>query len=118
MLRKITVDKKPDGKKIIIPVEVTSGNIEQQMKIFIEMADYNPFDGQLHIAHFRLYHGKKKTVEVIRRALVELGNPSIELEIRNQRKELIPFFESQLSRHIGLEDKDFGKLGDRSKLPL
>lgn len=118
MLKKVILDKKIDGKEISIPLNVTSENIEQQIKIFIEMTDYNPFDGQLHISHFRIYHRKEKILELLRRVLIELASPSIELEIKNQRKELIPFFEVQLSRHSSLEDKDFGEPGDRSKLPL
>lgn len=118
VLKKITFDKKPNGKKITIPLNVTAENIEQQVKIFIEMADYNPFDGQLHISHFRFYHGKEKTIEVLRRVLSELNSPAIELDIRRQRVELEPFFEAQLARHNVLDDSEFGYPGDKSKLPI
>jgi hypothetical protein len=118
MLRKVFFDKKSDGSKISIPIEVNEKNIEQQIKIFIEMTDYNTFDGQLHISHFRHYHGKEKTIQILKSVIQELNNPSIELDIRRERKDLLPFFEAQLSRHEQLEDKEFGYPGDRSKLPL
>ena len=56
MLKKILIDRKPNGNKIIIPLDVTHENMDQQVKLFTEIADDNPFDGQLHISHFRLYH--------------------------------------------------------------
>jgi hypothetical protein len=101
-----------------IPLEVTDENIDQQVKLFTEIADDNPFDGQLHISHFRLYHGKEKTIEVLRRVVQELNQPTLELEIRGQRKDLLPFFEAQFLRHSALEDSAFGYPGDRSRLPI
>jgi hypothetical protein len=118
MLKKISIDRKPNGNKIIIPLDVTDENIDQQVKMFIEIADDNPFDGQLHIAHFRVYHRKEKTIEVLRRILHELNQPTIELEIHSQRKDLLPFFEAQLSRHTALQDSESGYPGDRSRLPI
>lgn len=47
-----------------------------------------------------------------------IGYILIELDIRGQRREFVPFFEVQLSRHISLDDKDFGEQGGRSQLPL
>ena len=117
-MRNIIIDTNEQGKKILIPREITVENIEQQVKIFIEMADYSFFDGQLHIAHVRLYHGKEKTIKILRRILHELANPTMALDLRNHRRDLIPFFEAQVDRHNLLEDKDFGYPGGRSKLPV
>jgi hypothetical protein len=47
MLKYIIIDTKPDGTPITIPAGINEANFEQQVKRFIEIADYNPFDGQL-----------------------------------------------------------------------
>jgi hypothetical protein len=118
LLRRIVIDRKPDGKPITIPVEVNDTNLEQQIKRFIEIADYNPFDGQLHISLFRHFHGGERTLRVLQMILEELRQPSIHLDISKDRSSLVAFFENQLDRHKSMKDSDFGYPGDRSRLPI
>ena len=118
MLRDVVIDQKPNGKKIIIPVEVTKENRDQQVKIFVEIAGYSLFDGQLHISLFRQFHGGEKTLQVLHAAVQELQQPSIKLDTPSTRSDLVPFFVSQLERHGSMKDADFGDPGDHSKLPI
>jgi len=46
---------------ITIPTEINETNLDQQIKRFIEIADYYPFDGQLHISLFRHFHAEEWT---------------------------------------------------------
>ena len=63
MLKNIELDKKPNGKTIFIPVEITASTIQQQIKIIIEWADYiillvrDPFSS-IESYHHYYYSGK------------------------------------------------------------
>lgn len=81
-------------------------NIEQQAKLIIEMTDYNPFDGQLSLSHFRQIHGREWTLRLLNRIIQELNTPTLELRITQDRNKLIPFFEYQLERHQAVSDKE------------
>jgi len=119
MLRKVSLDQKPNGTLITIPAEINETNLEQQIKRFVEIADYNPFDGQLHISQFRHFYGEGWTLRLLQAILQELRSPTIELEITHSRDELLSFFENQFERHKQLNDSDFGYPGgDRSRLPI
>jgi hypothetical protein len=41
MLKQITIDTKTDGTLITIPARINEASFEQQVKRFIEIADYN-----------------------------------------------------------------------------
>jgi hypothetical protein len=118
LLRQIVIDQKPNGKPITIPVEVNEANLEQQVKRFIEIADYNTFDGQLHISLFRKFHGGKWTLQILQKILQELHQPGIYLNITSPRSDLLPFFKYQIERHKDMSDTDFGYPGDRTQLPI
>lgn len=118
LLKEIKIDTKPNGTKIVIPSEITFDNFDQQVKIFIELADYNFFDGQLHISLFRSFHGKTKTIAVLNSVVKELNSPTMKLDIQQSRGQLEGFFQAQLARHITSGDKEFGYPNDLSRLPL
>ena len=118
MLRKVSLDQKPDGTLVTIPAEINETNLEQQVKRFVEIADYNPFDGQLHISLFRHFHGREWTLRILQAFLQELHSPTIELKIAHPRDELVPFFEYQFERHKKLSDSDFDDPGDHTRLPI
>ena len=118
MLRQVVLDRKPNGALITIPTEINETNFDQQIKRFIEIADYNPFDGQLHISLFRHFHGGEWTLRILNAILQELRSPTIELKIASSRDELMPFFEYQFERHKKLSDSDFDYPGDPSRLPI
>lgn len=118
VLRHIRIDQKPNGKPITIPSEANEANLEQQVKRFIEIADYNTFAGQLHISLFRHFHGGPWTLHILQNVLQELHHPSISLTISSPRDELLPFFEYQLERHTNMSDTEFGFPGDHTRLPI
>lgn len=118
MLKHITIDTKPDGKPIMIPVSVSEANLDQQVKRFIEITDYNPFDGQMHISLFRTCHGGQWTMRILEAIVHELKAPSIVLTLSQDRSALLPFFEYQIERHKNLADTDFRFSGPPPKLPL
>ena len=118
MLKKVTLNRKPDGTPIIIPREINEANLEQLIKRFIELADYNPFDGQLYISQFRHFHGGNWTNRILQAILLELHSPTIDLEITHSRNDLLPFFEHQFERHQKLNDIDFNYPGDLTRLPI
>ena len=118
MLKQITIDTKPDGTPITIPASFNEANFEQQVKRFIEMVDYNPFDGQLHISLFRTCHGGQWTLRILEAIVQELKAPSIDLILSQERTALLPFFTYQLERHKNLADTDFPVAGSLPKLPL
>ncbi len=107
MLRKIVIDQRSDGYPIAMPKEMTERNFEQQIKLFIEIADYNPMDGQLHISHFRSLHGGVWTRRILDACVQELQSPSIELDISGSRERLLLFFLHQQDRHNCLQDAYF-----------
>lgn len=107
MLRNIEIDLKPDGRPIIIPVKITETNIGQQVKLLLEMADYNSFDAHMHLSAFRHFHGGSWTLHVLRLILQELQRPSINVSISQSRENLIPFFTSELEKHQNLTDEDY-----------
>ena len=107
MLKQIKIDTKPDGLPITIPAIINEANFEQQIKRFIEIADYNSFDGQLHISLFRACHGGQWTIRILEAIVQELKTPDIELNISQERTTLLPFFTHQLERHKNLADMDF-----------
>jgi hypothetical protein len=118
MLKQITIDTKPDGMPITIPARINEANFEQQVKRFIEIADYNPFDGQLHISFFRTCHGGQWTMRILEAIVQELKAPSIDLTLSQERTAILPFFTYQLERHKNLADTDFPVAGSLPKLPL
>ena len=118
LLKKIHMDRLPNGQLVTIPEKVDERNFEQQIKRFIEIADYNPFDGQLHISFFRTCHGGEWTLKILAAVLEELRTPSIELDIEQERSKLLPFFEAQLQRHRGLDDTSFRFDGKKPVLPI
>lgn len=118
MLRDVVIDRKPNGKRIIIPVEVTKENREQQVKIFIEMAASSTFDGQQHISLFRHFHGGIVTLDILRAVIRELREPTVQVDILCDRSDLISFFVWQLEKHSSLKDENVGYPGDRSQLPM
>src|SRR6185312_15988634 len=118
MLKQITIDTKPDGTTITIPASINEANFEQQVKRFIEMVDYNPLDGQLHISLFRTCHDGQWTLRILEAIVQELQTPSIDLPLSQERTALLPFFTSQLERHKNLADTDFPVAGSLPKLPL
>ncbi len=120
-LRQVIVDRKPSGYPISIPAEVSEAKLDQYVKRFIEIADYNGQDGSGVVAHFRLYHGGVWTLRILKAILGELRHPSIQLDIKTPRERLAPFFEWVLSRHQACNDADFGYPPDparRARLPI
>lgn len=117
-LKKIHIDNLPNGNPITIPEKIDERNFEQQIKRFIEIADYNPFDGQLHISAFRAFHARKWTIKVLDAIIQELQTPSIELHIEHERSALLPFFEAQLKRHDNSDDTSFSFNGKKPVLPI
>lgn len=118
MLRHVTIDQKPNGKPVTIPREVNDANEEQQVKRFIEIADSNTFDGQLHISLFRGFHGGEWTLRILQKILQELQQPSIELKLTTSRNDLLPFFIHQFEKHKSTSDASYGYPRDRSPLPI
>ena len=119
MLKNIELDKKPNGKTIFIPVEITASTIQQQIKIIIEWADYSTFDVHCHLSRFRSFHGGDAIIQILQGAIDELETPTIELDIRHDpRKSLQPFFEGELALHKTMNDAYVGYLKDRSCLPI
>ena len=118
MLKNVTIDLLSDGKPVTIPLHMSEKNVDQQTKRFIEIASYNPFDGQLHISLFRHFHGGKWTLRILQDVLEELSQPKIDLNIPRSREDLVPFFEHQYERHKELKDEEFRYPGDRSRLPI
>jgi hypothetical protein len=118
MLREVSVDTKPDGRAINVPVEVSDSKMHQYVKRFIETTDYNFQDGSGLVSLFRSFHGGLRTLRVLEAVLDELRHPSIQLDLQGSRDELLPFFEEILVRHQNVEDADFGYPHDRSRLPM
>lgn len=118
MLKHITIDTKPNGEPITIPASINEANLEQQVKRFIEITDYNPFDGQLHISLFRTCHGGQWTMRILEAIVQELKTPSIDLTLSQDRTAILPFFVYQIERHKNLADTDFPVSGSLPKLPL
>lgn len=119
MLKDVKVDKKINGELVTIPAKVDETTIEQQVKRFIEIADYSPFDAHMHLSQFRHFHGKKWTIELLRLILQELQVPAISLEISHARRHLELFFESELEKHNKLTDADYHyPPSDVSRLPI
>jgi len=107
MLKNIEIDRKPNGKPIIFPVKITETNAEQQVKLLIEMADYNLFDAHMHLSVFRHFHGGMWTLHILQLILQELQQPSIKVSISHPRESLVPFFSSELEKHQNLTDEDY-----------
>lgn len=107
MLKNIEMDRKPDGKIIKFPVKMTEANIEQQVKLVIEMADYNAYDAHMHLSVFRHFHSEAWTLRVLQLILQELQQPSIKVNISHPRGKLVPFFTSELEKHQTLTDEDY-----------
>jgi hypothetical protein len=107
-LRQVIIDRNPSGYPISIPAEVSEAKLDQYVKRFIEIADYNPQDGSGVVARFRLYHGGTWTLRILEAVLEELRHPSIHLDIKTPRERLVPFFEWVLARHRTSSDADFG----------
>jgi hypothetical protein len=118
MLRQVVLDRKPNGALITIPTEINETNVDQQIKRFVEIADYNRFDGQLHISLFRHFHGGEWTLRILQAILQELRTSTIVLKIASSRNELMPFFEYQFERHKKLSDSGFDYPGDHTRLPI
>lgn len=118
MLRRIEIDRLPNGKQVTIPAEINARNFEQQVKRFIEIADYNTFDGQMHLSFFRACHGGEWTIKIIEAVIHELQVPSVYLEITQERSVLLPFFEDQLERHRKMGNAEFRFSGNSPSLPM
>lgn len=103
---------------VVIPAHISDDNVDQQVKLTIEIADSNFWDGQLHLSHLRKYHSGAVVSRLLESAIGELRNPSIELNIGHDRASLVPFFSEQLARHSSLPDPAFGYPADRSLLPI
>lgn len=100
-MRHVPRDANPssDSTRPTIPAEMTEQQILHQVKLFIEMADYNPMDGHLVVGHFRSVHGKAWTLRILEAILRELQEPSIELNLSEPREAFLPFYEELLERH-------------------
>jgi|SRR5579859_2281733 len=107
MLRRVDLERGPNGSVIGVPDKMNEQKIDQQVKLFIEIASYNRFDGQLHISHFRTLHKNQWTVKILEAVIQELIYPEIYLYISEDRMALLPFFEHQLERHKNLSDNEF-----------
>lgn len=119
MLKDIEIDKKTNGDPITIPVTVDDATIEQQVKRFIEIADYSEFDAHMHLSLFRHFHGGVWSAKLLQLILQELQTPRIVLKISHTRSSLSPFFESELEKHRELTDADYRyPPDDISKLPI
>jgi hypothetical protein len=118
MLKKVQIDILPNGRQVTIPSEVNVDNFDQQVKRFIEVADHDLSDGQMHISLFRNCHGGDWTIKILMAIILELHNPQIYLEITHARDTLLPFFEFQLERHRKLDDTVFKRSGRRPSLPI
>ena len=115
MLRQVELERKPNGSLIVVPKEMNEQKIDQQVKLFIEMASYSRFDGQLHISHFRTFHNKQWTLKILEAVIQELIHPSIQLDISEDRAKLLPFFEYQLERHKSMRDEEFQSPQQRNR---
>ena len=115
MLRKVVIDTKPDGYPITMPASINEANFDQQVKLFIEIADYNPMDGELHISRFRSFHRGEWTRRILEAIVQELNHPSLALDITHDRKALVPFFEYQRDRHQNMSDADFSPVSPPRK---
>jgi len=119
LLRDIAIDKKAGGSPVNVPVEVSESKIDQYIKRFVEIADYNQQDGSGVVSLFRSYHGGEWTLRILRGILRELHEPTIQLNISHPHEELVLFFEWLLEKHRKANDADFGyPYRDYSKLPL
>lgn len=119
MLRQIEIARKPNGGTVCIPVTMHEAGIEQQIKLVIEMADYNVFDVHMHLSLFHHFHGKLWTSRVLDAILQELQQPYIEVHITRQRSDYIPFFEAEKETHQRLTDEDYRyPPQDASRLPM
>lgn len=119
IVRRVEVARKPDGRPVNVPREVSAGDLEQYLKRFIEVASESPQDASPLVSMFRSFHGGRWTIRVLEMALQELRNPTIELEIARLRKALLPMFELLLQQHERHGDAEFGyPRRDRSRLPL
>jgi hypothetical protein len=107
MLKDIEVERKPNGKPVIIPVKISDANIEQQIKLLIEIADYNLFDAHMHLSVFRHFHGGEWTSRLLQEIIQELHQPGINLKLSHARDKLVPFFTSELSNHQGYTDEAY-----------
>ena len=120
-LRQVVVDRTERGYPVSIPAEVSEAKLDQYIKQFIEIADYNPQDGSGMVALFRLCHGRAWTLRILEAVLEELRHPSIHLDIETPRERLVPGFEWVLARHQKYSDGDFGQPGNpalRARLPI
>lgn len=118
MLRKVDIERKPDGSPVTIPAEINDANIDQQVKVLIELADRSYWDGQLRLSHLRKYHGGVVIRVLLSAVLEELRKPRIHLNISKDRAMLDLFFAQQLARHESLPDTEFGFPADRTRLPI
>ncbi|HVB25419.1 MAG TPA: hypothetical protein VNG51_26015 [Ktedonobacteraceae bacterium] len=119
MFKHVEVARKSNGDPIMIPVTMSEIIIEQQVKLLIEVADYNVFDAHMHLSLFHHFHGKKWTLRILQAVLQELQQPSIEVSIAGQRNDWIPFFETEQKTHQRLTDDDYRyPPEDISRLPI
>jgi hypothetical protein len=119
MLKRVELSRKPNGDPIMIPVTMNETIVEQQVKLLIELADYNLFDAHMHLSLFHHFHGKMWTLRVLDTILQELQQPSIEVTITRQRGDSLPFFETEQKTHLRLTDNEYNyPPEDISQLPL
>ena len=117
MLKDVPLPRTVNGATVSVPVEMTDRAIEPLVRLYIEMADYNPQDGSGVLARFRGRHGRDWTLRVLGAILDELHHPSIALNIKGPRVALLPFFEALLERHSALADADFSSPRDQPPPP-
>jgi hypothetical protein len=92
VLKQVTPERLPTGKPVKVPAEMTEAELDQLVKVCVEIADYNGMDGHLVVSHFRCYHGKDWTLRILRAILHELGEPRIELHLSEPREVFVPFY--------------------------
>lgn len=118
-LRPVEIARKPNGSPVFIPVTMSEAGIKQQVKLLIEMADYNLFDAHMHLSVFHHFHGKDWTLRILDATLQELQQPSIKLNIKEQRTKWLPFFKNEKEIHQCSTDKDYRyPPEDASRLPV
>jgi hypothetical protein len=117
-LRILKLATKDSGAPIVIPKAMTDEWVDQLVKAWIEVADYNGLDGSGTVALFRAHHGRAWTLKILKAIVGELGTPSLALELRRSREDLAPLFEDILRRHeISVNDTDWGYPSPLDKLP-
>ena len=107
MLKSIEMDRKPYGNPIIFPVKITEANVEQQVKLVIEMADYNVYDAHMHLSVLRHFHGGVWALRVLQLIFQEIQQPGINVMISHPGENLLPFFTSEWEKHQNLTDEDY-----------